>query len=205
MIKVGLTGGIGSGKSIIAKIFNTLGIYVYNSDIAAKQIYHTNPDLKRKLIHHFGKNVYLESGKLNKQYLSKQIFEDKNKLALINSLVHPLVKADFANQLTQHKNSPYIIKETAILIESNIYKELDKVIVVTAPENIRINRVCKRDKLSEQDVVKRINNQLSDKERIKYADYLIKNDSTNLLIPQVLKIHEDLVRNNILQKNAKFY
>ncbi len=198
MIKVGLTGGIGSGKSIIAKIFNILGIYVYNSDMAAKQIYHTNLELKQKLITNFGKEVYFESGKLNKQYLSKQIFEDKRKLALINSLVHPLVKADFEKQLILHKGSPYIIKETAILIESKIYKELDKVIVVTAPQNIRIERVCKRDNLSHNEVLQRINNQLSDEERIKYADYLVSNNNKSLLIPQVLDIHKILTQGNIL-------
>ncbi len=197
MIKVGLTGGIGSGKSLISSIFKILGIYIYDTDTAAKQMYYTNADLKQKMINYFGKEVYFESGKLNKEFLSKQIFKDKTKLALINSWVHPLVKSDFENQLKLQSNLPYIIKESAILIESGAYKNVDKIIVVTAPQAIRIERVCKRDNTSATEVEKRINNQLSDEERLPYADYVITNDDKNLLIPQVLNIHNQLINKDL--------
>ncbi len=195
MIKIGLTGGIGSGKTLAAKVFKLLGVFVYNSDIAAKQLYYSNINLKNKLIESFGKDIYFKSGKLNKKYISKIIFENKQKLALINSIVHPFVKADFQKQLEIHKNEAYIIKESAILIESNAYKDVDQIIVVTAPEEERIARVCKRDNTSYNDVNKIISNQLSDNERLKYANFSIQNDEKQLIIPQILEIHKSILQN----------
>lgn len=193
MIKIGLTGGIGSGKSLISGMFESIGVYVYNSDIAAKQLYYTNTELKTKLIKAFGKEVYFESGSLNKKYLSKLIFEDKSKLSFINNLIHPLVNADFEQQISIHKNSPYIVKESAILIESKAYNNVDKIIVVSALQSTRIERVCKRDNVTRQEVMNRINNQLPDSERLKYADFVINNNDNQLLIPQILKIHNELL------------
>ncbi len=192
MIKIGLTGGIGSGKSLIAKLFRMLGIYVYNTDDAAKKMYYTNVDLKQKMINYFGKEIYLSSGKLNKEYLSKQIFCNKTKLELINSWVHPLVKTDFENQIKLNENSPYIVKESAILIESKAYKNMDKIIVVSAPEDLRIERVCKRNNISKKQVMERIKNQLANNQLLKYADFVIENDNNKLLMPQVLNIHKIL-------------
>ncbi len=193
MIRIGLTGGIGSGKSLISNVFKLLGAYVYNTDIAAKNIYHTNADLKQKLINYFGQDVYLETGKINRQFLSKQIFNDKKKLELLNNWVHPLVQQDFENQQELHKNSPYIVKESAILIESGAYRNVDKIIVVTAPKPVRIERVCRRDNTSQQEVERRIKNQLDDNERLKYAHFVVENDDKKLVIPQVLNIHNKLI------------
>lgn len=192
MIKVGLTGGIGSGKSLVAKIFNKFGVPVYDSDSATKELYITNQELKSELIKYFGDQSYFENGQLNRKYLGELIFNDKNKLDMINKIVHPFVKIDFEEWLIKNKKAKYIIKEAAILIESGAYKHVDKVIVVTAPLELRIKRVIERDNTTTEEVEKRMNNQLANEKLLTFADYIVENDEENPLLPQLINIQNQL-------------
>jgi dephospho-CoA kinase len=194
MIKVGLTGGIGAGKSIVSKIFANLGIQIYDSDYQAKLLYLTNESLKLELIHMFGVNVYTPAGTLNKQYLAEIVFNDNNKLKQLNQIVHPRVKTHFENWIDHCKRNPYIIKEAAILFESGANKFLDKVIVVEAPLEIRISRVIERDAVFRDEVLKRMQNQLPQEEIVKKANYVIVNDDIQLILPQVFYIHDELLK-----------
>lgn len=189
MIKVGLTGGIGSGKSLISNVFRKLGVSVYDSDSATKNLYLTDNVLKKNIIAAFGKEAYYPNGELNRTHLANLIFNNKQKLQLINQIVHPRVKLDFEAWLQENKDEKYIIKEAAILIESEAYKLVDKIIVVTAPVNIRLRRVALRDHIGEDEIKKRMSNQLLDNELIAYADFIIANGDSDNILPQVLKIH----------------
>ncbi|NOZ46539.1 MAG: dephospho-CoA kinase [Chlorobi bacterium] len=195
MLIVGLTGGIGSGKSVIANVFDKLGIPVYNSDAMAKYLMNHSLDLKKKLIESFGNNIYDKNGKLDKAHLASVVFSNKNRLEKLNALVHPEVNLDFKNWLEKHKSAPYVLKEAAILIESGYYKEIDKVILVTASEKTRIARVIKRDNCTKEDVVKRIRNQWTDEKKSKYADYIIYNDENKMILKIILKIHKQILNN----------
>ena len=194
MIKVGLTGGIGSGKSYVANIFSALNIPVYNSDLEAKKLY-LRKDVRELMIANFGKSIYLPTGNIDKIRLAKIIFNDKKALNKINSIIHPLVKEHFNQWIEEQQHALYIIKEAAILFESGAYKDMHKIIVVTAPLELRIERVIKRDYTNGEIILKKISNQLSDKELIKKSDFNIINDNKALL-PQVLKIHKTLVKMN---------
>lgn len=196
MIKVGLTGGIGSGKSLISNIFRKLGIPVYDSDSATKALYKSDSILKEQIQNAFGKESYLDSGELNKKFIAKLIFSDKEKLKLINHIVHPRVKLDFEKWLIEHNKKDYVIKEAAILIESNAYKQVDKIIVVSAPLELRIERVKQRDNLNEHEIRKRIKNQLSEDDMIKFADFVISNNNQDAVLPQILRIHQLLIKGN---------
>jgi len=191
MIKVGLTGGIGSGKTIVSKVFEKLGVPIYNSDIEAKKLYISNIDVKEKIINNFGNKIYLKNGKLNKKLLSEIIFTNSDALQKINSIIHPAVKKHFDNWV-ENQNTTYIIKEAAILYESGAYKYLDKIIVVTAPEEVRIKRVMKRDSFDRVAVQKRIANQLNQKEILKISDFEIINNEKEMILNQILKIHKQL-------------
>ncbi|HWY35075.1 MAG TPA: dephospho-CoA kinase [Nitrosopumilaceae archaeon] len=187
---IGLTGGIGSGKSTIAEVFSKLNVPVYNSDKAAKEIYF-NKKIKEEVISALGPNVYKNDSELNKEYIGKKIFYNKELLLLLNSIIHPAVAKDFEVWLKK-KNTPYIIRESALLFETGLYKYSYANILVTTDKNTRISRVVKRDHISEEQVLKVIQNQLVDTEKEKFADYIIQNDENKLIIPQVLKIHEIL-------------
>ncbi len=189
MIKVGLTGGIGTGKSYVSLIFKAFNIPVYNSDIEAKKLYYLN-DVQLEMEAAFGKQVYLSTREINKEYLSKLIFKDKNALKKVNSIIHPRVKSHFSEWLNAYNKAPYIIKETAILFESGAYKQTDKNIVVTAPEKIRLQRVQKRDRISETLIKKKMANQMSQSELIKRSDFVIINDEKQALLPQINNIHQ---------------
>ena len=175
MIKVGLTGGIGSGKSTVSKILISKGFSVYNSDNRAKWLMNNNDNLKSNIISIFGNKAYLK-GSLNRKYLSAKVFNDSLKLKALNNLVHPLVAIDFKNWLLHQKSKDFVFKEAAILIESGAYKEMDKIIVVSCPENIRLERVLKRDGNSPELVKKRMQNQISETEKINHADFVVKNN-----------------------------
>ena len=170
----GITGGIGSGKSTAAKFFEELGIPVYNSDTRAKTIQNENSEVKVKIIAAFGEEAYNENG-LNKPYLSKQVFQNNEKLKLLNSIVHPAVFQDFENWKKAQK-SDIVMKEAAILIESGSYKDCDVVISVVADIETRIARTIERDGLSREEIRARINNQISDEERIAKSDFIIDNN-----------------------------
>ena len=177
MIKVGLTGGIGSGKSTVSKILISKGFSVYNSDDRAKWLMNNNDNLKSNIISIFGNKAYLK-GSLNRKYLSTKAFNDSSKLKALNNLVHPLVAIDFKNWLLHQKSKNFVFKEAAILIEIGAHKEMDKIIVVSCPENIRLERVLKRDVNSPELVKKRIRNQISETEKINHADFVIKNNGS---------------------------
>jgi len=194
MIKVGLTGGIGAGKSIVSKIFNNLGIKIYDSDYQAKLLYLTDNSLKFELVQEFGEKVYTTEGVLNKKYLAEIVFNDKNRLAKLNHMVHPRVIIHFENWINEQKENPYIIKEAAILFDSGANNYTDKIIVVIAPEDIRIRRIIVRDNILRSEVIKRMKNQLPQEKIVKKANYVIVNNGIQPVLPQVLFIHHELLK-----------
>ena len=192
MKKIGLTGGIGSGKTTISKVFKILEIPVYNSDEVAKHILSKNKLVRKKIIQHFGKQV-LTKGKIDNKKISKIIFKKQEKLNFINSIIHPLVKSDF-NNWCKKQRSKYIIKESAIIYKSNSNKELDYVIFVKAPLETRIKRIQKRDKKNKEEIFSIMKNQSPDDFLENKCDYIIKNDDNSLLIEQVLKLNEIFIK-----------
>lgn len=191
MLKIGLTGGIGSGKTTVASIFNSFGIPIYNSDVRAKYIMNNDSELINSIKQLLGEKSYLNN-ELNRSYISKQVFTTPHLLQKLNELVHPRVANDFKIWCSEHKTNDFVIKEAAILIESEAYKTLDKIIVVNAPEEIRLNRVMQRDNVDLIAIKNRINNQINQEERNKYADYIINNDGKTSLILQVKEIKKKL-------------
>jgi dephospho-CoA kinase len=191
MLKVGITGGIGSGKSIVSKIFESFGIPVYYADKAAKELMHDDKQLRNDLITHFGSSTYTNDI-LNRKYLAEIVFSDKEKLALLNSLTHPAI-IRHANEWMSKQKTPYAVKEAALLIESGASAHLDYVIGIYAPENIRISRVAERDGLSYDEIKKRITNQMDEELKMKGCDFVIMNDEHHLVVPQVIALHEKLL------------
>lgn len=192
MLKVGLTGGIGSGKSTVAKIFEVLGIPVYYADAATKKIMNTDRRLKAELIKHFGEQAYTNN-ELNRAYIASIVFADPEKLALLNSLTHPATIRD-ANHWMEKQSAPYVIKEAALLFESGADQHLDHIIGVSSPEELRIRRVMERDKAPREEVLGRLRRQMPEEEKISRCDSVILNDESELLIPQVLRLHEKLLK-----------
>jgi dephospho-CoA kinase len=189
-LQIGITGGIGSGKSLVCRIFYSLGVPVYDADSRAKAVMTTDGILVSQIKKEFGVLSYHEDGSVNRQYLANAVFNNPIKLKLLNSLVHPRVSEDF-EQWIKEQSSKYVLKEAALLFEAKTEQALDKIIVVSAPENLRIKRVLNRDtNRSEQQVKDIIHNQLNDEEKLKRADFVIINDETKLVIPQVLQLHE---------------
>ncbi|MCK6616956.1 MAG: dephospho-CoA kinase [Cyclobacteriaceae bacterium] len=190
-LQVGITGGIGSGKSLVCRIFGLLGVPVYDADSRAKSVMTSDGILIAAIKKEFGSLSYRQDGSLNNEYLAQAVFGNADRLSLLNSLVHPAVGADYSRWVEQHRNSRYIIKEAALLFEAGSYTALDKIVVVYAPEEVRIKRVLKRDPhRNRQQIINIIARQLSDEEKRKRADFVIVNDDTQLVIPQVIKLHE---------------
>ena len=187
---IGITGGIGSGKSLVSELLSSLGHPTYNSDIEAKRLY-LNPDIKKEVISIFGEDVY-SGNELNRAVLGSKVFSDNVLLEKLNQLIHPAVGAHFKNWL-EVQDSNLIFKEAAILIESEAYKSCNGIITVSASESLRIERVMTRDGVSEAEVKDRMDKQLSDKERESYADWVIQNDGTSSVIKQVMKIREMII------------
>jgi dephospho-CoA kinase len=195
--QVGITGGIGSGKSVICKIFTCLGVPVYDADSRAKSIMTTDGILIAQIKKEFGDLAYLPDGSLDREYLSRVIFENQEKRTLLNQMVHPRVAADTDRWLDQNREASYVVREAALLIESGAYLKVDKVILVTAPEELRIKRVLARDphRLKEE-VIKIIATQLPEEEKKKKADIVVHNDETQLLVPQIWQLHNQLLKLN---------
>jgi dephospho-CoA kinase len=194
MIKIGITGGIGSGKTTVCKVFELLGVPVYYADIEAKQILDSNLEVKKNIINTFGNSVLNDEDKIDKKKLASLVFNNKENLEKLNSIVHPPVREHFENWLQQHSTQKYILKEAAILFESGSYKLVDKIIAVVAPLELKISRTIQRDKVTQAEVQLRISNQLNDDEKIKRSQFVIHNDEQQLLIPQILNIHDQITK-----------
>ena len=193
MLKVGVTGGIGSGKSTVSRFFSALGVPVYDSDQRAKTLMQYDDSIRSKIKIEFGDNAY-HKNELNRSYLAEIVFKNESKLKQLNAIVHPVVKTDFINWLSQNSNAKLIIKEAAIMIKSGAYKDLDKLIVVNASMNQKIKWIKQRDQLSLEDIKNRIQNQLSDEIRNQYADFIIENNSGKReLKQQVLSVYNKLI------------
>jgi len=192
MLKIGLTGGIGSGKSTVAKIFDVLGIPVYYADDSARRLMNEDESLKQSIIKYFGEESYINN-QLNRAFISKQVFNNKEKLAALNSFVHPVTIND-AEQWMKKQKTSYAIKEAALIFESNIHQKLDYIIGVSAPEELRIERTMQRDSITKEDVIKRIKNQMDENKKMEMCDFIIYNDEQNAVLPQVLALHEKLLQ-----------
>ena len=190
-LKVGITGGIGSGKSTVCNIFKILGIPVFEADLVAKSLINSNSNIRNGLIELFGKNIYNENNLVNRKMLANLIFNDDNLLDKVNRLIHPEVRNEFV-KWQELQNQEYAIHEAAILFESGFYKMMDYTILVTAPEEIRIERVTKRENISAELVKIRMEKQWPDKEKRILASIELVNDNKNLLIPQILEIDKKL-------------
>ncbi len=189
MLNIGLTGGIGSGKTLIAKLFSTLGVPIYYSDREAKLLYY-NPEIKSQVIALLGSQAY-HNQKINKKYISEKIFNDKQLLQEINAIFHPQVRSHYKHWVNQ-QDSPIVIQESAILFETQQHDNFDLTILVTAPQDIRIQRVQLRDNTTKEKILDRMSNQLSDEQKSKLSDYIIVNDGKSQVIPQVINIYHKL-------------
>ncbi|MFD2785673.1 dephospho-CoA kinase [Hymenobacter rubripertinctus] len=195
MLKIGITGGIGSGKSIVGRLFQVLGVPVYDSDARAKWVMSHDPALREDLLAAFGPETFDAAGQLNRSYLARVAFPDPAQLARLNALVHPRVGEDFAVWAAARaaEGCPYILKEAALLYESGAYRQLDQVITVFAPQAIRQARVLRRDPhRTAADILTIIGKQLSEEEKLARADYVVHNDDEHLLIPQVLALDVEI-------------
>ncbi|MGJ1263544.1 dephospho-CoA kinase [Sphingobacterium spiritivorum] len=191
-LKIGITGGIGAGKSIICNIFKVLGVPVYNADQEAKDIMIKSEEVKAALKETFGNETYFEDGSLNRAFLSSKVFGDEAQLKLLNGIVHPAV-IHAGEEWSEKQTAVYSLKEAALLFETGSYRQLDYTILVTAPEDIRIARVVARDHTDEAKVRDRISKQMSDKEKSELADFIVINDGIQPLLPQVLHLHQQFL------------
>lgn len=190
---IGITGGIGAGKSTVSTICKHLGFKVYNSDQRAKEIVSEDSIIKKKLISFFGNNIY-KNGVLDRKFLSDKIFNDKSSLQQINSIIHPAVKKDFNCWVTNNSNEKILFKESALLFESGAYKELDKIILIVSDKNLRVSRVLNRDQnRSKKEIESIIDKQIDEVDAIKYADIVIDNNHKKMLLPSVIKEIEKLI------------
>lgn len=194
MIKVGITGGIGSGKTTVCKIFESLVVPVYYADDRAKALMLEEP-IKSQLISTFGSQCYHDEGKLDRAYLSSKVFNDKKALEKLNAIVHPVVIQDGIQWLGEMEKAGhrYALKEAALLFESGSHMAVDKVIVVTAPLETRISRVVQRDNTTREAVLARIQNQWPEERKVELADFVVVNDGESHLTPQIIKIHRFLM------------
>jgi len=192
MLKVGITGGIGSGKSIVAKLFELLDVPVYYADDAAKSLMNNHPLIKAELIRHFGEETYVK-GKLNRAWLAAKVFNNTGQLQLLNAIVHPIVINDAVSWMNL-RTEPIVMKEAAIFFESGSYTEMDYMVGVSAPEILRIERVMKRDGSNREAIQNRISRQMNEEEKMKRCDFIISNDEQQLVIPQVLQLHKELLQ-----------
>ena len=197
MLRIGITGGIGSGKTTVAKIFEVLGVPVYYADDAAKRLMNEDESLQQNIIEHFGAAVF-ENKQLNRSLLASMVFNNPEKLALLNSIVHPVTIDDAEKWMKQlatagEEEIPYAVKEAALIFESGAQKKLDYVIGVHAPYKLRLQRAMQRDHLSKEEVEARMNRQMDETKKMNLCNFIITNDEEQLLIPQVVELHKKLV------------
>ena len=186
MKRIGITGGIGAGKSLVAEIIKAMGYPVYNSDERAKELTESNPKIKEGLIHLFGEEIY-QNDTLNKFALAQAIFSDESLREKVNALIHPIVREDF-NLWALAQNNSLVFNESAILFETRSFKNFDAIILVYAPKELRIQRIMKRDNCSENEVLKRMNSQFSDEEKYQLTEFRVLNDEQTPLLKQVEQI-----------------
>jgi dephospho-CoA kinase len=194
-LQIGITGGIGAGKSTVCKIFSVLGVPTYDADSRAKAVMTTDGILIEGIKKEFGTLSFKANGELNREYLAAEVFSDEQKLKKLNALVHPRVGLDYENWLKEQIGEAYVLKEAALLIESGSYKTLDYLLLVIAPEEARIERVLARDKHRSKEQVKEIiKNQLGETEKMALADFKVNNDGNHSLLEQVMKLHEQFLQ-----------
>ncbi|HMK03137.1 MAG TPA: dephospho-CoA kinase [Ferruginibacter sp.] len=191
MLKIGITGGIGSGKSTAAKVFEVLDIPVYYADETAKRLMNEDKQLKEKIQQQFGKDTYT-NGELNRKQLASIVFNAPEKLEALNALVHPATLADAAHWMKK-QHSPYAIKEAALIFESGAQEDLDHVIGVYAPAPLRVLRAMQRDNITREQVIARMDKQIDEEIKMRLCDFVIKNDEQEMLLPQILALHEKLL------------
>lgn len=193
MQKIGITGGIGSGKTTVCRLFETLGVSVYYADDAAKWLMNNNTSLIEAIKSAFGSDVYNEQNQLQRAKLAAIVFKSDRSRKKLEKLVHPAVEQHFQQWVADRKNEPYVLKEAALIFESGSYKRLDKVITVTAPVILRIERVIQRDKVTAEQVAARIAAQMPEDEKKRMSNFVINNDGQTMLIPRVVDIHEQIM------------
>ena len=195
MLKVGITGGIGVGKTVVSRMFGLLGIPVYDSDGRAKWVMRHDETLKTELIAAYGPKAFTVTGDLDRTYLASIVFNNPERLQQLNSLVHPHVRNDFDNWVSRQTDKPYVLKEAALMYESEAWKQMDRIIAVYAPMDVRIKRLLHRDQHRTQaDLEAIIGKQLSEEEKMARADYVITNDDQQMIIPQVLALHKQFLQ-----------
>ncbi|MCL6523865.1 MAG: dephospho-CoA kinase [Thermoflavifilum sp.] len=192
MLKVGITGGIGSGKTTVARLFQLLGVPVYSADEAARRLMNTDPEIIQQVKLLLGEEAYLPNGNLNRAYVAQRVFQDQQLLEQLNAITHPPTIRD-AEMWMQQQKAPYVIKEAALMFESSSFHLLDKIVVVYAPVHLRIHRIVQRDHVSVEEVKNRMRRQISPEVAIKLADEVIYNDEQKAVIPQVLQLHEQFL------------
>jgi dephospho-CoA kinase len=199
MFKVGVTGGIGSGKSIICKVFYHLGIPVYQADIEAKRLMGETASIRNELLRYFGEDVFRD-GQVNRRYLADRIFSDPDARIFVNSLVHPVVRSDFTGWVQKRSGTSYVIEEAALLFETGAWREFDYNILIEAAVETRIQRIIRRDGIEKEDVLARMASQMDPVKAGVLADFIIRNDINDFVIPQVLKV-DKIIRELALKKS----
>lgn len=192
MLKVGLTGNIGSGKTFVANIFSTLGVPVFVADAEAKKLYERE-EIRMMLRGLFGNSIFNEDGSVDRKSLASMVFNDPDNLKKLNQVIHPMVREAFGRWSLERSNNPYVLYEAAILFESGYYKDLDKIILVMAPEEIRVKRVMERDGASREEVLDRMSNQWQEEKKVSMADFIVNNNGSEMVIPQVMEVHRRIM------------
>jgi len=187
-----VTGGIGSGKTLVCSVLEKLGIPVYHADLQARQLMNEDLNLKEKIIDLFGEEAYLD-GALNRRFLAGSVFSDERKLSGLNALVHPAVRRDYTRWINQQEGVPYVVEEAAILFESGAALLMDLKVLVYASEEVRIKRVIKRDGVDEANVRGRMKNQMDEEDKRRLADLVIVNDGKEMLLPQIIEMHQKII------------
>lgn len=192
MLKIGLTGNIGSGKTVVSCVFSTLGIPIYYADEESKKFL-DDPAVRNEILKYFGYGILTTNHEINRRSLASIVFTDVQALKLLNSILHPKIKQDFRNWASMHSNKHYVVQEAAIIFESGFRMEYDYIIHVSCPKEIAIDRVIKRDKIDGHSVLRRMQFQFDDAEKSRLSDFVIRNDGSEMVIPQVLSIHQQLL------------
>jgi len=192
MFQVGLTGGIGSGKTLVCNVLEKLGVAVYYADSEARRLMEQDPGLVRGILELFGEEAYL-GGALNRSLLAERVFGNEQLLKRLNALVHPVVRGDYTSWVARQKESPYVVEEAAILFESGADRWLDMTVMVYAPVAVRISRVMERDGVTREQVLMRMGHQMNDEQKRDKADLVITNDGNEMLLPQIAEVHQQIL------------